>query len=167
MQLRPDQFKIRCLGLFGPLLQLVRHWRRQGNAIGQHGQLIGRLTQNSGKNVFCVLHDVLRTNDIGGDKVITRLRFVGIRDGRLAHLEATRGRSELLADRALLRLKRRQRILRGKHIEISLANSEHQILISDLQLNFRAGDHKLGLLVGLPGGPVKNRLRQGQCPGTV
>ena len=158
MQLCPDQFKIRCLGLFGPLLELVRDWRRQRDAIGQHGQLIGGLPQNSGKNVFCVLHHVLRTNDVGCNKVITRLRFVGIGDGRLAHVKAALGRGELLSNGALFRLKRRQCVLRCEHIKIGLADSEHQILVGDLQLNFRAGDDELGLLVCLPGGPVKNRL---------
>ena len=78
-------------------------------------------------------------------QIVAGLRFLLIGDGSGADFKVALGRIKLLRDGPLLRLNRRQIILRRKYVEVGLRHPNHQILARLFQLRFEHRDLQAAL----------------------
>jgi hypothetical protein len=74
------------------------------------------------------------------------------------------GRPQLCLDRVFLGLQRPQGILGCQHIEISLGDTQDQILVGRSLSNVGCAGNEFRLLVGVPGADVYDGLGQRQGP---
>jgi hypothetical protein len=150
------------LSRIDPLIDPGRLRRLQRNAGFESGQIARRAADDLLQR--CALDFQIAQGRIflRDCQVEARLRFMGVGNGGGADFEVLLGRFQLFGDRSLLGLHEADRVLRRQHVEIRLRHAQHQILLGLGKLRFAQSDRELALLVLLPVGPAKQRLRQRQ-----
>src|SRR5690606_14240225 len=101
---------------------------------------------------------------VGVEKVKTRLRFVGVGDGRGAQIKTLLRSLQLHADRLFLCQYGVQRVLGGKDIEITLCHAQDEVLSGLSEGDVASTSNKLRLLYLAPTSYIDNRLRKGKRP---
>ena len=91
------------------------------------------------------LEVVLERDLLRAGQVQARLRLLLVGDGRGADLEVAARRSELLADRLLLRPHHREAVLGGQHVEVGLRHAQDQVLAGLGELGLGDLHRQLGL----------------------
>ena len=128
-----------------PFLDTFRHWtfghRRQGHRFGIDVGLAHQLV----KRHLLDPQIILGADFLCHGQVVTGLCFSGVCDGGCADFKIALGKGQLFRHCFHLRLDKCQVVLAGKHIEIGLAQTNHQVLLSGLQLGIGNLELQIGL----------------------
>jgi hypothetical protein len=103
--------------------------------------------------------------DLVGDRlVVSRLRFLYVRDGDQANLKTLLRLLQLTGNRLAVCIEGGKSVFRSQNVEVGLADTDDQVLLSRFTIRFGLGDHFISATQTNDLVPAENGLAQTNRP---